>query len=386
MPDASAGIVPAIAFETVTDADRLAAVAAEWRALERRAAAGSQFYQSHGWVEPWWRCIAAPTGWRLRVLLGRANGRLVLAWPLAIAPGRFCRTLAGAGGVLSPYSDAIVERRDRSAAWLDAAVAEIARWRDYDVVRLDDVRADAAIAPHLPGWLGTPVRSDAAVHVECTAFAGFEAFFAAMSQKSRQNQRRSRKALAQRGTVTVEIDDGGAAAGDILRQAVAFKQDWLKERGLAHAVLESDVALDFLIAAARAGQADGTTVVSRVALDGRLVAVGLGFLFNGRFNYYLGAFDQALQDLGPGRVQVEEALRWAFGRGVAVYDFMPPDTAAKAVWARTKMPTASYMAGRGVAGAFWGSFYPRRLRPGLKRVYNALPRGLHRAAGRLVSR
>lgn len=386
MPDASAGVASKVAFETAVDDAALAAAAAEWRALERRAAAGAQFYQSFGWVEAWWRCVGAPSGWRLRVLLGRADGRLVLVWPLAIAPGRMCRTLAAAGGVLSPYADAIVEQDERTAAWLDAAVAAVAGWRDYDVVRLDDVRADAAIAPHLAAWLGPPVRTDAAVHVDCAAFPGFDAFFAAMSQKSRQNQRRSRKALAQRGAITAEIDDGGAGVDAILRQAIGFKQDWLKERGLAHEVLESDVALDFLIAAARAGQADGTTVVSRLFLDGALIAVGLGFLFNGRYNYYLGAFDQTLQELGPGRVQVEEALRWAFAHDVAVYDFMPPDTAAKAVWSRSKMPVESYMAGRGLLGAFWGSFYPRRLRPGLKRLYNALPRGLHRAAGRLVRR
>jgi CelD/BcsL family acetyltransferase involved in cellulose biosynthesis len=386
VPDAASGVATAIAFETIADAGGLAVIAADWRELERRAATGSQFYQTYGWVESWWRRIGARGNYALRIVAGRVDGRLVLVWPLMVERGRLCRTLTSVGGVLTPYADAIVETRGLEPAWLAAAIGEIASWRDYDVVRLDDVRADAAIAPLLEAWLGPPVTADAGVHVDCAAFAGFEAFFASLSKKTRQNQRRSRKFLADRGAITAAVDDGGAAVEETLRQAVAFKQDWLKERGLAHAVLESDVAFGFLADAALAGQADGTTVVSRLFLDGRPVATGLGFLFKGRFNYYLGAFDNDLQEFGPGRLQMEEALRWCFAHGVAVYDMMPPDTAFKAIWTTAKTPTASYMAGRGLVGAFCGSLYPRRLRPMLKRAYNALPRDLHRLAGRIARR
>lgn len=92
--------------ETRRDHDAFASLATDWNDLYARCATGTPF-QSHAWLESWWREYGTPG--RLRLVLVRRAGRLVAAAPLMLRRRWPCRVLSALGGGLSDFTDVLVD-------------------------------------------------------------------------------------------------------------------------------------------------------------------------------------------------------------------------------------------------------------------------------------
>jgi CelD/BcsL family acetyltransferase involved in cellulose biosynthesis len=68
---------------------------------------------------------------------------------------------------------------------------------------------------------------------------------------------------------------------------------------------------------------------SVVSLDGRPIALHLGFECNGRFIWYKPTFDVALARHSPGEVLIKYLLEDAHARGLLEFDFGPGEEAFK---------------------------------------------------------
>jgi len=143
-----------------TDDGALGLLEEDWRDLHRRSHPETPF-QSHAWLESWWREYGRPG--QLRLVLVRRDGRLVGAAPLMLVHRGPWQILGPVGGDESDFHDVLLDAGSPAdvADRLAAAIAGIPGWHVLDI---PDVRPGAA-AEHLtrcwpaPQWRapGSPV-------------------------------------------------------------------------------------------------------------------------------------------------------------------------------------------------------------------------------------
>ena len=95
----------------LTSEAAVADIAGEWEQLQKRA--GCSIFITYGWFDSWWRFLARPHGWKLHVVVGRENGRLVAIAPLSGHPAQGPRaSCAGpVPGYLGLQRDFLLEDR-----------------------------------------------------------------------------------------------------------------------------------------------------------------------------------------------------------------------------------------------------------------------------------
>src|SRR3954468_7273730 len=85
----------------------VADIASEWEQLQKRT--GCDIFLAYGWLDAWWRFLGKPHGWKLHVVIGRENGRLVAVAPMAVIRRRGLKVLRWAGADTSDFNDFLLE-------------------------------------------------------------------------------------------------------------------------------------------------------------------------------------------------------------------------------------------------------------------------------------
>ena len=117
-------------------------------------------------------------------------------------------------------------------------------------------------------------------------------------------------------------------------------------------------------------------LASAITLDGRPIAVEIGFRWFGRFYSYLGSFDWELRDYSPGKVQLEEAIRWCLEQGIEAYDLLGEPAAYKSGWSNMSTSLKTYRLEPTLRGKAFASVWSRSIRPAAKSMMQAAPLGL----------
>lgn len=78
---------------------------------------------------------------------------------------------------------------------------------------------------------------------------------------------------------------------------------------------------DFLQSVVMDSHSSGNLYLAKLCVDGTTIAVLLGFLFKGRMDAVVTTYDSAWQSYSPGRILMEESLKWSFEKQVSIFDF-----------------------------------------------------------------
>lgn len=298
-----------------------------------------------------------PSQWVLPLRIERSFG-ICQAVPLAAPLGQYAP---------EPPRPIGADALDRLADWLRA---------DYgcDLLLLRRVRQSSALSTLLDGAGAVASQVDEALYIDLAAFGSFVGYEHSFSSKKRANWRRDLRRLEDEGRVSFEVLPG-RQAGDVLREAIGWKRAWLDEVGVASPVLHSEDWCDVLRACAAAGNGH----VSLLALDGRPVAVELGFDQDGSYAAYLGAFEPAFGRLSVGQEQMRRTIEWCFDQGYSRYDLLPPADDYKRHWCRggAGIAVADYALPLSIAGRA-ASFAHGRLRPLARRLVHSTPAPMRR--------
>ncbi len=150
MDDRAHDGVPLVAT-VVTAQDDFSELADQWDALVADCRSATPF-QTHAWLESWWRAYGSPG--RLRVVLLHAGEDLVAAAPLYLSRRFPLRTLLPIGAGVSDFCDVLVaDSHDvdvRPA--LTKALARVSHW---DAMDFPEVRPGAAVGALADRWPGT---------------------------------------------------------------------------------------------------------------------------------------------------------------------------------------------------------------------------------------
>lgn len=303
-------------------------LAAEWDQLVQRCP-GFYVGQTHQWADAALRLIAKPRGRELQCLTLHSDGRLVAVWPLAIERAGSLHIVRPLGTEGSEYSAPLVEdgpalsERTRRL-WTEAA-------KLGDLVVLPNVRADAPIARLLDegGLLRAPDMAAPAPYVARRDYADWAAYQKTLSGSLRHKLRRVRRRLAEKGAVSLAIEDPSDAAR-LLDWMLEHKRRWLGHHGLTSEWIGRDDYRDFLVGLA--SRPDTGVTLFALKVDGVPIAGQLATVNPVRFEAHIGVYDPEWRFYAPGQVLTEHCMAWAFERGLD-FDLRVGDEAYKRDWA-----------------------------------------------------
>lgn len=333
------------------------AIEHDWRALEAATPEASGF-QSFDWCHAWMQAAQADAQWRIVAV--RDGAELVALWPLECSRFFGARVVRWLGEPWTQYGDVLVvddrSRRNRlAAAW-----REIASWTDVDLVKLGRVRADAALSA-LPGFAGRAI-----VHCEWAPFIDLQRARPAPSKGLRARRRK----LEAMGPVRFEILTKPSPRRACVAQAIAFKEAWLRSRGLPSSGL-SHASLDALMASLANSE---TLVIGALKVGEDVAALELGLRTNGAFRSLLGSHDERFAQGSPGHQLIGHVADWCRAEGLKAYDLMVPADTYKRQWSNDEIAVDDHLMAMRLRGQLAATWY--RSRPQVKRFYLRLPERL----------
>ena len=317
------------------------------------------------------------TGARAALALGRGV-ILVLA-------RRDGRTLAGLAlrlerrlGVTLGHAlcDPVAQYTEMSGSWpAELTAADLQRSlaeAQIDALVLPKLRDDSSLARLLPpGVMRTHEMLAPALSLD--GFADLEGYNAACGATTRKSRRQRQTRFAKLGDVAFVCGQGvGQETRKHIDDIIAMKRRWLDSRGLVSRVLHEPVWTQAL-RDSLLGLGDNL-VLSRLTLDGALVAGEIGIVVGETYRSYLGAYEAAHAAHGVGALQLQSTIGWCIAQRLTTIDLMAPEDPYKRSWTLDAPPAT-------LADRLWGvtargrAFVGigGRLEPGLRRAYSHLP-------------
>lgn len=265
---------------TVRDAPTFGSLADEWRDLHENCAVATPF-QSHEWLNSWWRSYGGPDN--LRVVILRRDGRLVGAAPLMKGRRWGIPVLHPIARGLSDFTDFLV-RDGEAPQTVHRLVRALLAEAGGGVIDLPDVPPRAVARRIAEVWPAPTWRTTSSV---CFELPGqpVEALVKTLPKDQSKRLRNKLHQIDKSGLAdrTIPAGEAPAAIDTMLR---LHELQW-RGRGIDPEHVRPRFA-DHLTRAASAMVADGQAVLVEWRLDGRILAVELlivGHQFVGGYLY-----------------------------------------------------------------------------------------------------
>jgi CelD/BcsL family acetyltransferase involved in cellulose biosynthesis len=359
----------------VEDPAAFRALAEPWRDLAARARARP--FQEFGWHAAWFSTLGVATGRRLNLAVLREGKRLSGVLPLTRRRHRGVRLLEWSGARVTDYCDALLDPALEPRSALAALWQAVRARGGFDVARLGQVRADAALGgllADLPHWIET--REDS-YGLPLVHRSGRE-WLASRPAKERENVRRRTRRLAEAG-VGFWVRSPGEPWRPAVDALVAQKRAWAAARG-ERGLLDEPGGEAFFHALAAAMADLDVLHLSGLRAGDRFVACELALVRDGVLYGYMTSYDLGWAGKGPGQVLLANLAMWCCERGIGRLDLMlGPEEYKKRLGCGTE-PVRTWMLPRTVLGQAVTAAY--RAAKGVRRPGpNSRPRGASVACG-----
>lgn len=376
--DAKAGpqnsVASAYSIECVQSGEGFAELAEPWLNLEREANETFSYFQTFDWCFSWWQNIGQnDADAQLRIFVLKDGQRLVAVWPMQLAH------LSGGTKALVPltyphaeYSN-LIKAPDLSDLAVLGFVTSALNQTECDLVSLAKIPSGTALE-RATGQMGVaaPIEEIASVF-EFKEFATKDDYLNSLSTSTRRSRKKRRNKLANLGNVDFNvIDASDLTFADMISQALKWKFEWLEETGRNDAKLKIDGLAETLSQLSTEASAKALAHVMKV--DGKPVAIEIGFLQRGHYYAYIGAFDWAMRDYSIGKIQMELSLLWAIENGVEKYDLLAEPAGYKDSWSNCLVTLQNRTIARSLKGQLYGIVWQHHVRPRVKSFFNNLPK------------
>jgi CelD/BcsL family acetyltransferase involved in cellulose biosynthesis len=369
----NAATLPASPLSLVTTLSALRDIESKWRDLELNVQNQSSVFQSFDWVMAWAETyVSESAGISLHVLAGYDKDQLVFVWPLMRTRQMGLNTLTWLTEPFGQYGDVLCRKGHCPKQWVESALGVLRRLKDVDLLRLRHVRADSHIGVYATAFFHNARVPEKAPFLDLALFANDQSYDARYTSTQRKRRKKIRKSIEDRGPVTFKRLAAGSLADAAMSSAIAEKNAWLRERGRINRVLGCPKHLKFLKTLSRQRGGSVEVVVTELKAGDKPVSWEVGFRHRNTHYGYITSHVNALTDLSPGRLHMDQSQRACIQDGLAVYDLMVPNDAHKESWSSGTVDTNDYYLPLSVLGAGIGHGYIRTLRPLLRNIYYSL--------------
>lgn len=260
---------------------------------------------------------------RLHVIVVEGDGRLLFVMPLVIKRDwSGLRILRWLDSKTPLYNDVLVDPAadfPTLAAMVGEHLASIPFVR---ALKVGFVRQDSALARLLQGMGARSEPQTKSYELDLRKYSGWEDFIGSKSSSSRQSYRRMHRRLADRGRVEIERIGDPARLESEIAWIFATKRAWVRRRFGKDNWLSPPATEAWFRSAAVRLSGDGRAFVLRMSCNGSRVAATLVFRHGEALFASKIAYDPGWAKCSPGWLLNLELVRWGFGEGIHVVDFM----------------------------------------------------------------
>lgn len=354
----------------VTSLSALAEMEAQWRDLEAHTQNHTSVFQSFDWVMTWAQTYlnVKPT-LSLHILAGYEDGKLAYLWPLMRERQLGLSVLTWLTEPFGQYGDVLCRKGTNASQWIDSSVAFLKRLRDVDLVRLRHVRADSHLANLGQNLFINAKAPDKAPFLDLSLFENEAAYDARYTSVQRKRRKKIRKTIEERGEIKFVRLPTGSLADVAIQNAISEKNAWLSERGRMNRVMSCPGHASFLKNLSRRLGGSVDVVVTELAAGGKPVSWEVGFRHRGTHYGYITSHVNALTDLSPGRLHMDQSQRACLADGMNRFDLMVPNDAHKESWSSGTVETNDFYLPLSTTGTAVGHIYIRTFRPLLRSLY-----------------
>ena len=320
----------------VNERSSFVALESEWNALVD--AIRPEPFHRHELIRVWLDNFAPHQRWR--ILTARdSQGRLASVLPLVAEPSSMfgvpVRKLASAANVHSCCFDLISMNAEEAGR---AFFKHLAASDSWDVLQLTDVPEGGGAWEILRAAqrAGYPVGTWESMRSPFIRLPdSIASLEARLTPKFRSNLRRRRRHLDERGKVTLDRVGGGPALERAIEEGFWLeRQGWKGHAGTA--VSQGTSRRGFYSELAKVSARRGQLACYFLRLDGKPIAFHYALELRNRYFLLKPAYDEGLQELGPGHLLVHEVIRSCLQRGVTEFDFLGPNMPWKQDWTDEK--------------------------------------------------
>lgn len=358
---------PAFHCEVVRDLESLEAIAPAWNDLHTRCGHSAHVFQSFNWNWHWVRhFLSTPScNAELAVVCLRKDGVLIGIWQLCVVRHPGLRVIHWMGEPVSQYGDVLLDPAHASAGALAYGWARAIELLRADALHIRKVRADAIVLPWLQMRRALVTHWSEAPYLDFTGTSDFATYEERYSAKSRKNRRRLFRRLQGMGEVRFEHFVSGRLAREAALEAIALKRQTLDDTGRLSIALHDPRFAAFFADAAEAVSHPCGCRVTRMTVDGRLVASSIDVNFRGHRAAHIIVHAPEFAACGPGLHLVEDWARTAHAEGMTQLDLLAPAHSYKWDWADSSIAVNDYALATSVKGRLFVS-YLAHARPRLK--------------------
>jgi CelD/BcsL family acetyltransferase involved in cellulose biosynthesis len=322
--------------------DTFAAAGTTWSEFQSNGA--SYVFQTREWLESWFENIGRRRAVQpVFVSVCDESGSPVLFFPFQIVESRSIRTLEWLGEGLIDYGAPIIGStpcEDPAAVWEQVR----ARLPQVDLIRLSRVPAAVGDVDNPLCRLKCHRHHSSAHFVELDGT--WETFYERRTgSKTRSTDRRKRRRLQEKGTLTYVYTNGEESAiFDKITAAMVGQKSERYRQMRAPNMLADEGVRSFFAHPTQGLRDSGVLHVSAFELDGEVITTHWGMRHGDRYYYYMPSYSEGpWMRYSPGRLQLFELFEWCFENGVTVFDFTIGDEPYKKDWCDREMPLYHYL-------------------------------------------
>ena len=348
-------------LEKYSEKSDIAELSEDWKRLENASTEAFCYFQSFDWcfafveqfashVEP--DQLPIP---QVLVLRDRDSGEVAMILPLLLLKNRFGLTeLVSLSTPLGQYSNVIYCPKAFNLELGQFVFKTIRRSGVADSLVLDHYPAQSMLA-RIVGDAGFEAEGEhKSAVLDLSKLEDWPSFFATFSKNQRKQLNRRRRNLESLGKVTFNVYPASHQNyRKTVDQCIEMKRLWLAETGRRKGVLFDDRCKSFFGGLTHTCADDGQhkgPIAMALCVDNKPIALELGFAMAGDYYSYLGAIDLEYSKYSPGKLQIEEAQKWALEQGFRYFDFLNDPSAYKNGWTNLTVPLNS----RSIAMSFKG--------------------------------
>ncbi|MEM7171030.1 MAG: GNAT family N-acetyltransferase [Pseudomonadota bacterium] len=339
-------------FDVVTQADEFYALEADWRSLCDRLDQ-IRFSQTFDWARHSWELVAKQQGYSLSVVIGKADGRIQLIWPLVTKRFLLWRQARWLGPQASEYTDLLVEGGpDRSQA-VAAAVDFAKSHLGVDLLLGEWVRRDAAISQAVGMLPHSVIIRTAAPFMNLTRWESWEDYYASLKSHYRSDHKRLWRRLSEIDTVSLDTVRTNDDFEETLAWMFVQKEAWVDRTQTKSSFVVSEAYQNFLHAVLKDALAADQLQMTVLRLGGKIIGAQMALLAGKCVECFFVAYDREYRKYGPGRLLGEEVIKRSYALGMEVCDYRLGKETYKYTWATGEVDVGKYL----WACSLWGQVY-----------------------------
>jgi CelD/BcsL family acetyltransferase involved in cellulose biosynthesis len=357
----------------LTSLEDMAVAQTLWRALDARSQARHVWFQSFEWCYQWMRHHGHKRCTPLVYMVVR-DGEAKAVLPLMRTKKRVGVTsLRMLGAPHTQYANVLTATGQLTALEHDLLGTALMQETGIDQLLFDLVPQGSPLNDLLPRGSRVAHLDNQSSQLDLAQFETVADYEQSLGKKSSRNLRRAVNQFEHAGALRFEVLRPATAGYlDLVTRCLTMKASWLAATGRISQGLEQGDHGAFL-AALQTGHCDEGPIAFALRLNGKPIAIELGYLQRGHYYAYMGAFDWGWRNLSPGKLQMHKSICWLIENGADRLDLLGNPSGYKQHYASHTLAMSGFAVNRSWRGRTYTTLWTRNIKPRLKAVFHRMP-------------